>query len=909
MSLETYRQKRDFSRSGEPHGDRGPGESGHRYLIQKHAARRLHYDFRLQVGGVLKSWAVPKGPSLNPGDKRLAVETEDHPLDYGDFEGVIPPDNYGAGTVMLWDKGQWEAPNDVDQALHEGKLSFVLHGERLNGRWALVKMKGNRKSGKEWLLIKEDDEYAAPDTDPTEEYTWSVVTRRSMDAIAHDEDLPEMRAQEKSRRTTGKARKESDSDSRNRRSSKSSAAGKRSKRIDEVDETLEKIQDREGSKQIARGAALSEDIHKLPHAKKAPFPDSFQPQLATLYQQVPRGDEWLHEVKYDGYRLLAMTNHELRLMTRNGKDWTAKFPSIAKAMEQLPQSIIDGELVCLDENGISNFEDLQTILQKKDTRRLVFYAFDLPYLEGRDLRNVPLLERKKLLAAIVQAADNDKILFSGHIEGAGPEVFQHACEHHLEGIISKHAKSPYSNSRTKTWRKVKCTRRQELIIVGYTPPKGSRIGFGSLLLGYYSDKVLKYAGKVGTGFDHRQLRDMHQQLRKISLKASPVDDNVKEAEVTWVKPQLVAEVEFTEWTAGGRLRHPAFVGLREDKSASEVVREVPAEERKTGQECGRTTHAPVAKKRREPARDSEKIAGVSLTHPDKLLYAQSNISKLKLAEYYTAVAEYMLPYVEGRALTLVRCPQGHRKHCFFQKHVGETFDKSVKTLDIEEKQGTGSYAYIETVSGLVGLVQMGTLEIHAWGSKVDAPDKPDTLVFDLDPDAGVDWSDVKMAAFEVRDFLAELGLQSFLRCSGSKGLHVVIPIVRRHSWEEAKAFCKAIAEHLARKHPDRYVATASKAKRKQKIFIDYLRNDRGATSICNYSTRRRPGAPIAAPVDWQELEHLASAQAYNVGNVMERLGKKPGKKLSKNRVPWRDYHNVRQSLTKAIIKQLADLEH
>lgn len=923
MSLDTYYQKRNFEETPEPRGEK-KAELGYGYVIQKHHARRLHYDFRLELDGVLKSWAVPKGPSLNPKEKRLAVETEDHPVDYAHFEGVIPKPGYGAGTVMLWDAGEWQAEGDANKALANGKLSFVLQGERLKGKWTLIKMKGGKSTGKEWLLLKDDDEYADGGLDPTEAFKKSVLTDRSMEAIAQGEaptrspaaQRPSKSLKSSSSRTKKRSEKEISAKSAKKADKKpkqESAQRNKSlkKKSQEVEQTLDGLQStvsspkkpagkrRKASGASNQGSEMAAALAKLRGAKKRRFLNELKPQLATLYKTVPDGEQWLHEIKYDGYRLLAMNNNTPRLLTRNGKDWTAKFPSIAAALETLPQAILDGEVVCLTEQGISSFEGLQNALRIEQSEDLVFYVFDLPYLQGYDLTEAPLLERKKLLEKLVEQLGQKNIRYSEHILSDGPVVYEHACAHRLEGIISKQADSHYQSARTKTWRKIKCAHRQEFVIVGFTAPGGSRKGFGALLLGYYEAGALRYAGRVGTGFNASQLQRISQKLNRLVQKTTPIDGPVQEPEATWVKPTLVAEVEFTEWTSSNRLRHPAFLGLREDKPAREIGREVAQDG--AAPTSGNSTQGDGAsragRKKTRGRSGASRIAGVSLSNPDKVLYDQAQITKQDLAEYYERVAEFMLPYVQRRPLTLVRCPQGHAHHCFFQKHLTDALSDSVKPIAIDEKKGTLNYAYVEDARGLVELVQMGTLEIHAWGSRVDQVEKPDTLVFDLDPGEGVPWSQMQQGALDVYHYLINLGLSSFLRTSGGKGLHVVVPISRRHSWDQVKAFAKALAVRITQDQPESYVATATKAKRKNKIFIDYLRNGRGATSICCYSTRGRDFAPVATPLRWDELGSLPSSQKYRLDNIEDRL-----ESISED--PWEDFFSTKQSITQKMRKTL-----
>lgn len=881
MGLDTYHQKRDFSKTPEPKGSRPKSSNvnGRGFVIQKHAARALHYDFRLEMDGVLKSWAVPKGPSLDPKDKRLAMETEDHPKDYANFEGVIPKPNYGAGTVMLWDAGEWQPEGDPNKGLAVGKLNFVLRGKRLNGHWSLVKMKGGKRTGKsghagkEWLLVKQKDEFADSAADPTAEFTESVTTGRSMKRIAQDGGVKSTGKKPRAKSSAGRSASKTGSTK-----SKTGDKEKPAKKAAAIDSALDDMQQPEGGKPSPRQAvsATKSRLKKLAGAVEKTFPKNLTPQLATLYKTVPESDDWLHEIKFDGYRLLALKNREISLITRNGNDWTAKFPTLAQAMKRLPECIIDGELVYLDSHGVSSFGGLQRILKTGDTANLAFYTFDLPYLQGYDLTKVPLLERKKLLADIILQLDQPQIKYSDHIQGAGADVFRQACRHQLEGIVSKKADSPYQSTRAKSWRKIKCGKRQEFVIVGFTEPGGSRAGFGALLLGYYEGNKLRYAGKVGTGFNNVQLRDMRKKLDSLERDKSPLSEKIADKKIHWVKPQLVGEVEFTEWTRDNHLRHPSFIALRLDKPARQIVREIPID-------------AGIEQKQPAP------VATVS--NPDKILYEKAGITKQALADYYQFIAPFMLPYIQRRPLTLVRCPHGHSRHCFFQKHLNENAGKWLKPVAIAEKSGTSNYPYLSDAKGLNDLVQLGTLEIHAWGSTIDNVEKPDVLVFDLDPDEGVSWDELKLAAVELREYLQQLGLKSFVRTSGGKGLHVVVPVKPTQQWDDAKAFCKAVAQKMAHNQPKRYVAVMSKAKRKNKIFVDYLRNGRGATAICNYSTRGKPYAPVATPLEWNELIELESAQAYRLDNVRERMD-------SLRKDPWEGFFNTKQAVTKKVLGKI-----
>lgn len=834
--LSEYHKKRDFKRTPEPRG-KTPGEAangGGRYVIHKHAARRLHYDLRLERGGVFESWAVPKGLSMKPGVKRLAVKVEDHPLDYGDFEGVIPKGEYGGGTVMVWDKGQWQK-----KLKKNGRLDFELRGVKLHGNWTLTRMKGSGK-GNEWLVIKRSEparQQDEPFTPPVAEDR-SVTTGRTMDEIAAD--LPPVTAEP-------------------------------------------------GMNGLSPSA--------LEGARPAPLPVEPRPQLATLSQQVPRGDQWIHEIKFDGYRLLARIDHgEVRLITRNGKDWTGRFERIADALRTLPiqNAILDGEVVAIQRDGTSSFRLLQKALATEHTGNLVYQLFDLLYLDGVDLRNAPLLERKRLLGQLTTRAALTKtgtLRYTEHLPGAAEEFHAEACRLGLEGIICKHADEPYRAGRNRHWLKVKCNRHDEFIIGGYTSPAGSRVGFGALLLGAYEDSRLVYTGRVGTGFTNQQLRTLHARLSELETDESPFDTTPKVAGAHWVRPQLVGEVEYTEQTRDGKLRHPTFRGLREDRNPEEITLK-PTE-----------SAAAAPGKKQRPPRTAEVspagdaiVAGVRLTSAERVLYPAQNITKLALARYYEAVAEWMLPRVAHRPLSLVRCPEGRDGECFFQKHPRTSLARGVPRIDIAEKAGKKEpYLYVSRPRDLVSLVQSGTLEIHCWGSRIEDLEHPDMLVFDLDPGAGVSWSAVMRTGVSLKERLEGLGLTAFLRTTGGKGLHIVVPLRPEASWDDAKNFCRGIALAAAKDAPRELTANMAKAKRKGRIFIDYLRNGRGATAIASYSTRAREGAPVAVPVRWDELSASLTSDRYRVDNVRRRLA-------ALKSDPWEEFEEARRPLSRRLLK-------
>jgi len=880
-SLKEYQRKRNFKKTPEPRPQPASSPTGRQYLIHKHDASRLHYDLRLEHDGVLLSWAVPKGPSLVAGEKRLAVHVEDHPLEYGSFEGTIPEDQYGGGTVMLWDRGEWEPLKDPTQGLQHGHLEFRLHGEKLQGAWLLTRMGKPDGSGKEnWLLIKRHDETARAPDDPDvlEEAPLSVATGRSLSEIASspsdvwDSSEPVGR--------TARTR-------RQREKSSTKAAELKAPR--------------------AKPSPSS-----VLRSRKAAFPTHLRPQLATLVKEPPPGDEWLHEIKFDGYRLLCMIEDgKVRLITRNGNDWTRKFPAIRRAVARLgvKRAVFDGEIVALNQAGVSDFQALQGAISGTP-HELVYYVFDLPWCEGYDLSRSPLIERKRLLHDIlISSGIGPEIRYSDHIRGNGRSVLENACRLGMEGIVCKRADSPYEGKRSSHWLKIKCGRRQEFVVCGYTRPAGSRQGFGALLLGYYDDGRLVYCGRVGTGFDEKLLRDLHRRMSAMRVDKPPVinpSPGSAGRNVSWIRPELVAEVGFTEWTTDGVLRHPTFQGLRTDKPARQVIREAPSlpNTPSHSERRGLTPPTPSHKEKRSgrtnvSARSNSNftVAGVRLTNPDRVLYPEQGITKLQLARFYESIADWILPHVVNRPLAIVRCPRGRSEKCFFQKHVTESLPESIKGLSIRESSGTQQTVMIEDLAGLVGLVQIGALEIHLWGSRADDVEKPDRLVFDLDPGPDVAWEQVNEAALRVRDVLDDIGLVSFVKTSGGKGLHVVAPVTRRHGWDETKAATEAVAQTISRAEPGKYVANMAKSKRHGRIFIDYLRNGRGATSVAPYSTRARHGAPVSTPIAWNELSPKLAADAFRVDNLPARLDK-----LKKD--PWIDFFTIRQSLTAKAMRKL-----
>jgi bifunctional non-homologous end joining protein LigD len=945
MGLQKYNAKRDFAKTPEPKGGRRTAKSA-TYIIQKHDATRLHYDLRLQVGDVLASWAIPKGPSLDTGDKRLAVHVEDHPLDYATFEGVIPQGQYGGGTVMLWDRGTWTPDEpDPEKAIARGKLGFTLDGERLKGSWALVRMHGlkggddNDGEKDNWLLLKHDDAFASTSRDVTAEHTTSIDTGRTMDEIAAAEGTSTptaRRAKAVIRRVESVIGDSDHANARriNRKPARKAASTraprkKRATQNDGVDDPP------------ARGASISViELGALPGAKNHAMPRELPPQLCTLTEHAPTGSDWLHEIKFDGYRLVAHKDAKgVRLMTRAGLDWTSRFAPIADAVASLDAkaAILDGEACVLDAHGHTDFQALQGAIKARRFVGLVYFAFDLLYLNGFDLRDAALIDRKNLLRTLVPSSTHGLLRHSDHVIGGGDAVRQNACELALEGIICKRINATYESGRSRSWVKVKCSRRQEFVVIGYSAPGGSRKHFGSLLLGAYTaPDRLTYMGRVGTGFTESSLRDLMTRLKKIERRECPADEPPTRQEsrgVKWVDPELVAEVEFTQMTDDGRLRHPSFQGLREDKPANAVrlerpitsedqtmptkpaagrgkvtrksAKANPAKARPTNAKPAKAaaTSAPPAANQRTkattkgtPTAKTSKattpeasVAGVRLTNPGRVLYPEQGITKLDIAGYYESVADRIMPFLLHRPLSTVRCPQGRSGQCFFQKHLRETFGPPVTSIRVHESDGPADYIAIDSLQGLIALVQFGVLEIHPWGSTDADLDRPDMLTFDLDPGDEVDLNAIKHGARAVRERLDSVGLVAFLKTSGGKGLHVVVPVEPDVEWDQAKEFCHQVALSLSAAEPTKYVANMSKAKRKGRIFVDYLRNGQGATSVAAYSTRARAGAPVSMPISWDELDTLAAFNQYNVSNARAYID-------AQKRDPWASFDASRRSL-------------
>ena len=791
--LERYRGMRDFSRTPEPRGRKSTArKQALRYYIQRHDATRLHYDFRLELEGVLKSWAVPKGPSFDPADKRLAVQTEDHPLEYGEFEGVIPEKQYGAGDVLLWDRGTW-TPEDDDpiSALAKGRLHFRLDGAKLQGSWVLTRTRINEDKP-QWLLIKRNDEAARPGSRITEERPESVKR-----------------------------------------------APKRAKR-----------------------------------AVRAELPQFLSPQLATLVTDPPVRGEWIYEVKHDGYRMLARLEAGTRLFTRSGKDWTDRLPRLAAALDKLglDGSWLDGEIVVLRQDGRADFQALQNAFDAHRDSAIVYYVFDAPFLRGQDLRRLPLRERKKRLKAAL-GTKSPAVRFSDHLEGTAREILDQACKMELEGLIGKESDSVYASGRSKSWIKLKCRQRQDFVVVGFTAPGGSRTGFGALLVAVRdSDRKLRYAGKVGTGFDEALLNSLLRKLTAIKRSDSPVVNPPRERGVTWVDPKLVAEVTFAERTSDGILRQASFVGLREDISSRGV-----REER--------------AQKPDAPALD------LKITNPQRLVWPSLKITKLDLIRYYDEVAEWILPHVANRPLTLVRCPDGAEAKCFYQRHLGMGASPGeIKTFK-RLRSSKGYYIYIDSHRGLLSTIQNGAVELHTWGATLPDATHPDRITLDLDPAPDLEWARILDATRLTRTLVEGLGLKCFLKTTGGKGLHVVIPVTPKLGWDEIKEFSMHMAEFLVRAEPGLFTSKIAKVARTGKVFVDYLRNSETASAVSAFSARARKDAGVSTPLAWDELGKKDLRDRFTVKTVPARL-----KRLKDD--PWAGYADTKQSITAEMRKAL-----
>jgi len=814
-ALQKYRQMRNFDDTPEPAGGRQKKSATLSFVIQKHAASHLHYDFRLELDGTLKSWAVPKGPSLDPADKRLAMHVEDHPLDYANFEGTIPAGNYGAGTVIVWDRGEWIPHGDATAAYQQGKLKFELRGEKLHGGWTLVKSHGRYKENG-WLLIKERDEAARPaaEFNVVEQMPDSVLGGKMGEVWQSNRSAQKMPPEKKSRR-----------------------------------------------------AAVKTKITMPDTAKAAALPLMLAPQLAMLADTPPRGNDWSYELKLDGYRVVArIANGEVRLFTRNGNDWTAKLKHIAAALATLAldNAWLDGEIVMLDANDRPSFQLLQNAFESSRTEKIQFFLFDIPYLNGFDLRSTRLDERRRVLEQLLASA-KPPLVFSATLDMPVAQLYKHACDLQLEGLIGKRNSSPYRSTRSNDWIKLKCLQRQEFVIGGFTD--SSRPGpatFGSLLLGLHeSDGRLRYAGRVGTGFTQASLNQLAQKMRALEIEKMPFDIYTGEKatrKVHWIKPSLVCEVAFTEWTTGGHARHPSFMGLRDDKPAQAVTTEKTVSAQTLDKKTAKKTAAP-------------RNSGIEITHGERIVDPKSGTTKRELIEFYAQIAPALLPHLRNRPVSLVRAPAGIDGQLFFQKHLQHMEIAHVTELKRGYFPEHPPLLNVATETALLACAQMNVIEFHTWNSTLDDGEHPDRIVFDLDPGEGIVWKQIQQSATLMKTLLDQLHLTSFLKTSGGKGLHVIVPIVPELGWDTVKDFAAAVVRHMANTLPTLFVAKSGPRNRINRIFIDYLRNGLGATTVSAFSVRARAGLGVSVPVAWEELPDLRGADHWTVANATERLDK------------------------------------
>jgi bifunctional non-homologous end joining protein LigD len=835
-----YNRKRNFDITPEPPEEKLPRRKGSaaqalRFVIQKHDARNLHYDFRLELDGTLKSWAVPKGPSLDPSIKRMAIPTEDHPLGYAKFEGSIPHGQYGAGDVIVWDEGAWVPQGDAHAGLKSGKLKFTLIGEKLNGDWALIRTRGRGGEKEQWLLIKERDNLARL----SDEYDILI-------------DRPES---------------------------------------------------------VISGSLLPMDKSG---AAKLKIPDTFSPELATLVSEPPAGD-WLYEIKFDGYRMLArIKDGQVNLFTRNGKDWTNRLPHQKKALEalKLGDSWLDGEVVVLNDDGLPNFQALQNAFDLNNNQDIIFYLFDAPFLNGEDLRDQPVEERRTKLEEIVSGKENVLLRFSRAFNADHRSIIQSACAMSLEGVIGKRAGSAYVSRRSDDWIKLKCRLRQEFIIVGYTEPQGSRSGFGAILLGVHKtlgDSEIIYAGRVGTGFNSLRLAEMYKKMKVMERKTSPISTKLKGLQakgVHWIQPNLICEVEFAEWTGEGALRQASFISLRTDKPVKNIIREQPKSADQVSQlmSANPQQKSGTTSKRLKKAKSGKpEVANVAISHPDRVIDTQTGGTKLDLAQFYDSVFKFILPHLHDRPVSILRAPDGIAGEQFFQKHAESRGIPHIVHLDPELDRDHDPLMAIDSVQGLVGCVQMNTIELHTWGSTVSNIEAPDRFVLDLDPDPALPWRSVVEAAKLTIAVLDELKLTAFLKTTGGKGMHIIVPLTPDADWGTVKEFSKAISVFMAQQIPERFVAKMGPKNRIGKIFIDYLRNSRGASTVCAYSVRARPGLAVSVPIAREELDLITRPDQWNINNIHERLDK-----LKSN--PWGSYsgasYRKKQKISAAMWKKL-----
>ncbi|WP_336354496.1 DNA ligase D [Pseudomonas granadensis] len=868
-NLDDYNRMRDFSATSEPAAVKRSGrktakDHALQFCIQKHDASHLHYDFRLELDGALKSWAVPKGPSLDPKVKRLAVHVEDHPLDYATFEGSIPEGHYGAGDVIVWDRGVWIPLDDPQKAYAKGRLKFELQGEKLGGVWNLVRthMPGKKE---QWFLIKHQDNAARPqdDYDVLVAEPDSVLSERTIVASP--------------------------------------------KKTAEQAKPLKK----------APAKPRKQATGKLTGAHKAKLPAQFKPELATLVDSAPEG-QWSYEIKFDGYRIMArIEGDQVQLFTRNGHDWTHKLPQQAEALAALglESAWLDGEMIVANEQGVPDFQALQNAFEVGRSGNIVYYLFDLPYLNGVDLREVAVEERRAALATILGSQKSELLRFSEAFEETPDALLNSACQMQMEGLIGKRLGSPYVSRRSSDWIKLKCKHRQEFVIVGYTDPKGARSAFGALLLGLHDrdSGELRYAGKVGTGFNETTLKSILAQLKPLQAKSAAVVNPPSGFEakgVHWLKPKLLAEVAFAEMTKDGSVRHAVFHGLRNDKPAKAITEELakpvktvesttaekkPAKKTAASKPKAPSKKAAASKTESAPSQANLANGKVRITHPERVIDAVSGTTKMQLAEYYASVAEYILPHLKDRPVALVRAPDGIAGELFFQKNAERLAIPGITTLD---KDVTGQpVMMINSAEALIGAVQMSTVELHTWNATQTDLEKPDRFVLDLDPDPALPWKSMVEATALTLTVLDELGLKAFLKTSGGKGIHLVVPLTRKHGWDEVKDFSHAIVSHMAKLLPDRFSAVSGPKNRVGKIFIDYLRNGLGATTICTYAARAREGMPVSVPVFREEVAEIKGGNHWNIHNVHERLAEV-------GEEPWADMKKTRQTITAQMRKRV-----
>ncbi|MBX7273854.1 DNA ligase D [Stutzerimonas chloritidismutans] len=850
MALDEYQRMRDFAATPEPSGKargRSRKVQSLQYCIQKHDATRLHYDFRLELDGTLKSWAIPKGPSLDPSVRRLAVHVEDHPLEYATFEGSIPAGHYGAGDVIVWDRGVWIPQGDPQEGYRKGKLKFSLEGEKLAGSWNLVRTHMDGKK-EQWFLIKSRDEAAR------EEGEYDVVTAEPNSVLSDRTLVPRKRGAAKAR----------------------------------VAEAPAKPVKAPAKKRAPRKKS---DAVKLEGAVPAKLPETFKPQLATLVDAVPSGD-WRYEIKFDGYRMLARIDAgKAALFTRNGHDWTAKMPQQAAALAGLglESGWLDGEVVVPNEEGAPDFQALQNAFEAGRSGSILYYLFDVPYLNGMDLRDVPLEQRRAALREVLEGSDSELLRFSEDFTEQPDSILESACQMKLEGLIGKRAGSSYTSRRSSSWVKIKCSNRQEFIIVGYTEPKGTRTGFGALLLGLHDDSgKLLYAGKVGTGFNQATLKSLHKQLKKLEADKSPLAKAAPAADVRgaqWLKPELMCEVAYAEMTRQGVVRHSVFHGLRSDKPADAITHE-------------RAKPASRGSKAEQRQTDPIGSGRIKISSPERIIDPSSGITKIELARFYAQIAPWALPQLRARPLALVRAPEGITGELFFQKHADKLAIPHITQLDPALDSKHGALLVIDSAEALVGAAQMGTIELHCWNAVAPELEHPDRFVLDLDPDPALPWKSMLEATQLTQTLLDEIGLTSFLKTSGGKGIHIVVPLDPVHGWSEVKAFSQAIAKYLAKLLPSHFSAVSGPKNRVGRIFIDYLRNSRGASTVAPYSVRAREGLPVSVPIHREELADLKGANLWTVRNLLERL-----QELGDDD-PWADMTRTRQTISAQMRERL-----